>query len=93
MSSSQILPLYAPEDAHTEDRRRPLFKYIRGSSNDKAARILRIRIAHAHLRKVAQTWIKLGKSSRSKRTQRKTRTVLKHIRSDARWIKDLLRNT
>ena len=91
MSSSQILPLYAPEETHTEDRRRPLVKYIRGSSSDKATRILRIRIAHAHVREVARAWTALRKSAASKRTRRKTRVVLQHIRADARWIKGLLR--
>ena len=90
MSSSRILPLYAPEDGVPEDRRRPLFRYIRGSSSDKAARLLRLKITDKHLQGVARTWRALHRKARSARARKKIATLLRHIRADRLWVRQLL---
>ena len=87
MSSSRILPLYAPEDGVPDDRRRPLFRYIRGSSSDKAARLLRLKITDKHLQGVARAWRALRRKARSARARKKAATLLRHIRADRLWVR------
>ena len=92
MSSSRILPLYEPEDEDTDDRRRPLFQYVRGSSSDKAARVIRIKITDKHLKAVARTWRALRRKAASARTKKKAGAVLRHIRADRLWVRQMLRD-
>lgn len=93
MTSSRILSLYSPEDAVVEDRRRHLFKYIRGSSRDKAARVLRLKVTDAHLREAARPWRALRRQAAASRARKKkAAAVLKRIRSDRVWVRALLRD-